>query len=107
VSKFTIAVNRPLSASQKEEMKNEGKATADFPRVVVWGRQAEICCQYLQKGSLIGVVGHVQTSSFENEDGKMIYFTDILADRIQFLNTSRPEAKNERNITKEEEVILS
>ncbi|MBM7562697.1 single-stranded DNA-binding protein [Fusibacter tunisiensis] len=86
VTKFNLAVDRYLSGVQKEEKKSEGKATADFPRIIVWGKQAENCCKYLKKGSMTSVVGRVVTSSFENNEGDMVYMTEIVAERVQFLD---------------------
>jgi single-strand DNA-binding protein len=93
VTKFNLAVDRYLSVVQREEKKNEGKATADFPRVIVWGKQAENCCRYLKKGSVTSVVGRVVTSSYENSEGEMVYLTEIVADRVQFLDSAGSEKK--------------
>lgn len=94
VTKFNLAVDRYLSVVQREEKKSEGKATADFPRVIVWGKQAENCCKYLKKGSMTSVVGRVVTSSYENTDGDMVYLTEIVADRVQFLDSAGNERKD-------------
>ncbi|WP_130863134.1 single-stranded DNA-binding protein [Bacilliculturomica massiliensis] len=75
VATFTLAVNRPLS---KEK-------AADFPRVVVWGRQAENCERYLAKGRLVSVQGRLQTSNYKAKSGEMKYATDIVAERVDFL----------------------
>ena len=80
VANFTIAVNRPFSNQQ-------GNREADFINCVVWRRPAENLANYMKKGSLIGVDGRVQTRSFEGQDGKMVYVTEIVADSVQFLES--------------------
>ena len=80
VCKFTIAVDR-----QKEEK-------ADFIRVTVFGATAENCGKYLAKGRQIGVSGKIQTSSYPDKNGKTVYTTEVVADRVEFLgNKEKPE----------------
>jgi single-strand DNA-binding protein len=75
---FTIAVNRPFKNQQDER-------EADFIPVVVWRRQAENAANFLSKGSLAGVEGRIQTRSYENNEGKRVYVTEVIADSVQFL----------------------
>lgn len=75
--KFRVAVNRPF--------KNEGEQQADFISCVAWRKQAENLANYMKKGSLIGLEGRIQTGSYEGQDGKRVYTTDVVADSIQFL----------------------
>lgn len=77
MTRFTVAVNRPF--------KNEGQQEADFIGCLAWRKQAENLANFMKKGSLIGVEGRIQTGSFEGQDGKRIYTTDVVADSIQFL----------------------
>jgi len=95
VTKFNIAIDRYLALAQKEEKKNEGKATADFPRVIVWGKQAENCCKYLMKGSMVSIAGRVSTSVYENSDGENVYMTEIVGERVQFLEPSNSEHRKQ------------
>ncbi len=74
---FNIAVDRPVRAG--------GEKQADFPRITVFGRQAENCERYLAKGRLVGVQGRLQTGSYQNRDGVTVYTTDVVADRVEFL----------------------
>jgi len=83
VSKFNIAVER--------EFKQDGGPTADFPRVVVFGIQADNCKKYLTKGKKVAVRGRLQTGSYENKEGQRVYTTDVIADRVEFLT---PADKN-------------
>lgn len=78
VTSFTIAVNRPFKNQQEER-------EADFIPIVVWRHQAENAANFLNKGSLAGVDGRIQTRSYENNDGKRVYVTEVVADSVQFL----------------------
>lgn len=69
---------------------------ADFPRVIVFGKQAESFCKYVQKGDLIAVDGEIHTGSYEDENNKTHYTTDIKADRIHFLDLKA--WKNKANV---------
>ncbi|MBN6206511.1 single-stranded DNA-binding protein [Ralstonia pickettii] len=80
VANFNIAVNRPFSNQQ-------GEREADFINGVVWRRQAENLANYMKKGNLIGVDGRIQTRTYEGQDGKTVYVTEVVADSIQFLET--------------------
>lgn len=85
VTNFTLAVDRQLSRDKKQELEGQGKPTADFIRIVVWGKQAESSANYLAKGRLVAVQGRIQTGSYEDKDGKRVYTTDVVAQQVQFL----------------------
>lgn len=75
-TRFTLAVNR------------EGQRdVADFVPIIVFGKQAENCNQYLGKGSLVAVNGRIQTGSYKNRDGQTVYTTDVFANNVEFLGT--------------------
>ncbi|WP_141604295.1 single-stranded DNA-binding protein [Terrilactibacillus laevilacticus] len=78
VANFTLAVNRTFTNQQ-------GEREADFIQVVVWRRQAENAANFLTKGSLAGVDGRIQTRSYENNEGRRVYITEVVADSVQFL----------------------
>ena len=80
VCRFTVAVQRRFQNA-------EGERDADFLNVVVWRAQAENCHKFLKKGSKCGVVGRLQTSSYEGQDGNKRYVTEIIADEVEFLST--------------------
>ena len=85
VATFTVAIDRPVRAG--------GEKQTDFPRVTVFGKQAENCEKYLAKGRLVGVQGRLQTGSYQNKDGATFYTTDVVADRVEFLEWGdRPAA---------------
>lgn len=88
VANFTIAVNRPFTNQQ-------GNRDADFINCVVWRRAAENLANYMKKGSMIGVDGRVQSRTFEGQDGKTVFVTEIVAESVQFLESKASQAKNQ------------
>ncbi|MDR7869793.1 MAG: single-stranded DNA-binding protein [Tissierellaceae bacterium] len=85
VSTFTLAVDKNLSREKKQEMESKNQPTADFIRIVVWGKQAENCANYLVKGRLTAVQGRIQTGSYDDKDGKKVFTTDVVANNVEFL----------------------
>lgn len=85
VSRFSIAVDKDLSREKKQEFESKGQPTADFINIVVWGKQAENCANYLVKGRLVAIQGRIQTGSYTAQDGTKRYTTDVVAERVQFL----------------------
>ncbi len=85
VANFTLAVNRPFTNQQ-------GDREADFINVVVWRRQAENAANFLKKGSLAGVDGRLQTRSYDNNEGRRVYVTEVMAESVQFLE---PKGSNQ------------
>ncbi|OJV65254.1 MAG: single-stranded DNA-binding protein [Clostridiales bacterium 38-18] len=85
VANFTMAIDKGLTREKKQEFESQGKPTADFIRIVVWGKQAENCSQYLSKGKLVAIQGSIQTSSYKSNTGEIKYTTEILANRVEFL----------------------
>ena len=80
MTRFTIAVNRTFT-------NQSGEREADFIGCVAWRKQAENLANFMRKGNLIGIDGRIQTGSFEGQDGKRVYTTDIVADSVQFLES--------------------
>ncbi|MCG2086116.1 single-stranded DNA-binding protein [Staphylococcus epidermidis] len=80
VATFTLAVNRPFTNSQ-------GEREADFINVVVFRRQAENVNNYLSKGSLAGVDGRIQSRSYENQEGRRVFVTEVVAENVQFMDS--------------------
>lgn len=77
VANFTVAINRPVRSGEESK--------ADFPRVTVFGRQAENCERFLAKGMLVGIQGRIQTGKYTNKDDITVYTTDVVAERVEFL----------------------
>lgn len=90
VARFTLAVNRTFTNSQ-------GEKEADFINCTVWRKQAENAANYLKKGHLAGVEGRIQTGSYEGQDGKRIYTTEVVADSVQFLEPKSQSSQRENN----------
>ncbi len=85
VASFSIAVNRPFTSQS-------GEREADFINISVWRKQAENVKNYLSQGSQVAIDGRIQTRTYDDQDGKKRYVTEIIADNVQFLDT-----KNSRN----------
>jgi single-strand DNA-binding protein len=79
---FTLAVDRTFSGS-------DGKKETDFINVVVWRQLAETCANYLRKGRLTAVEGRIQVRNYDNNEGKRVYVTEVVADNVRFLE--KPE----------------
>ncbi|WP_067727782.1 single-stranded DNA-binding protein [Oceanobacillus damuensis] len=90
VANFTIAVNRPFSNQQ-------GNREADFINCVVWRKPAENLANYMKKGSMIGVDGRIQTRTFEGQDGKTVFVTEVVADSVQFLESKGSSSQGNQN----------
>lgn len=88
VTNFSIAVERSFKDTQ-------GKKGTDWIHVVAWGRLAENIAKFVRKGSLVAVVGRLQTRSFEKKDGGTAYITEVVAEEVQFLDTKKPEIKED------------
>jgi single-strand DNA-binding protein len=81
VTTFTLAVDRPYT--------NNGEKEADFIPIVVWRQQAEACAHYLRKGSLCAVEGRIQVRHYDNNEGKRVYVTEVVADNVRFLERAQ------------------
>lgn len=88
VCQFTIAVDKNLSKDKKTQFEAQGKPTADFIRIVVWGKQGENCSKYLEKGQKVAINGSISTSSYKTQTGETRYSTDIIASSVEFLEKS-------------------
>ena len=84
VTTFTLAVDKQLSKEKRQELAEKGEPTADFINIVVWGKQAENCANYLAKGRLVAIQGRIQSRSWETENGRR-YATEVVANQVQFL----------------------
>jgi single-strand DNA-binding protein len=93
VCKFTLAVNRRVTG--------QGQPDADFISCVAWNKTADLMLQYLNKGSLIGIEGRLQTGRFTNNNGETIYTCDVMVDSLQFLDPKKSEEQNENQVPRE------
>lgn len=81
VTQFTLAVDRPFTNQSNER-------EADFIPVVTWRQLAETCANYLRKGRLTAVEGRIQVRNYDNNEGKKVYVTEVVADNVRFLESA-------------------
>jgi single-strand DNA-binding protein len=89
---FTLAVDRPYKDA-------EGKHPTDFLNVVAWGKLAEICHDYIQKGCLVLVSGRIQSRSYET-GAETKWITEIIADSVNILEyrQAKVAAENKKEV---------
>ena len=88
-TRFSVAINRPFT--------NNGERTADFINILVWRKQAENVCNFLDKGSQVAIEGRIQTGSYTDKDGNSRTSFEVVADNVQFLD-SKSQRSNESQI---------
>ena len=103
IAKFTVAVPRAFA--------KQGEQDADFIPVTCFGKSAEFVEKYFSKGKMIGVTGRIQTGSYE-KDGRKVYTTDVIADRVEFVggkDDNRAGGREAASVSKDipEDVIPS
>ena len=82
VATFTLAVDRQFTNSQ-------GERGADFISCVIWRKAAENFCNFTSKGSLVGIDGRIQTRSYDNKDGQLVYVTEVVVDNFSLLESRK------------------
>lgn len=87
---FTLAVNRTFK-------NKNGEREADFINVVVFRQQAENVSKYLSKGSLAGVDGRIQSRNYENNEGRRVFVTEVVADNVQFMDSKGSNQQNNQS----------
>ena len=87
VTSFTLAVDRPFTNSS-------GEKEADFIPIVTWRQLAEVCANYLRKGRLCAVEGRIQVRHYDNNEGKRVYVTEVVADNVRFLERPKENSEN-------------
>lgn len=80
VTQFTLAVDRPYSGENKE---------TDFIPTVAWRQLAETVANYVRKGRLVAVEGRMQVRNYENNEGKRVFVTEVIAENVRFLDTNK------------------
>ncbi|OXM84539.1 single-stranded DNA-binding protein [Paenibacillus rigui] len=91
VTTFTLAVDRPFTNQQKER-------EADFINIVTWRQLAETCANYLRKGRLTAVEGRIQVRNYDNNEGRRVYVTEVIADNVRFLESSNSGGNREEGM---------
>lgn len=95
VATFTLAVNRTF--------KNEsGEREADFINCVMWRQQAENLANWAKKGALIGVIGRIQTRSYDNQQGQRVYVTEVVAEQFQLLESKGQQGNQGQKPTQQQ-----
>ena len=79
-ARFSVAINRTFNNAQ-------GERETDFINIIVWRKQAENVCNFLDKGSLVSIEGRLQTGNYTDKDGNKRYTMDVVADSVQFLES--------------------
>ena len=89
VCNFSLATteNWTDKSGQKQER-------TEWHRIVVWGKLAELCNQYLSKGRQVFLEGKLQTRSWDDQEGKKRYTTEILANSVQFIGGQAQQSNN-------------
>ncbi|MEK6704407.1 MAG: single-stranded DNA-binding protein [Bdellovibrionota bacterium] len=92
VANFSVATNEAWTdkSGQKQER-------TEWHKVVVWGKLAELCNQYLAKGRQVYVEGRLQTRQWQDKDGQTKYTTEVQAQTVQFLGTSSGSVSADRS----------
>lgn len=88
VTQFTLACDRPFSGQG-------GEREADFIPIVTWRQLAETCANYLRKGRLTAVEGRIQVRNYENNEGRRVYVTEVVADNVRFLESANAGGRGE------------
>lgn len=89
VASFTLAVNRDFRTQDGQE--------ADFIQCVAWKKTAELLEQYVHKGDRIAVSGSIRTRNYEDNHGKKVYVTEVLANQVEFLETKKNSEQSNYN----------
>lgn len=93
VTSFTVAMNRVYKLQTGEK-----KEEVCFVRVVVWGRMAEVCGEYLKKGRPVFVEGRLQSRSWDGPDGQKRSALEVIAINVQFLGSQGSGRGGEREM---------
>ena len=116
-SKYTPTGRRvtdfPIAITQRwKDEAGETKEHTEWVQIEAWGRLAEICHEYLRKGSLVYVDGRLKTDRYEDQSGETRYFTKVVAQTVQFLSDNRDDEHltdviEDANPTDEEDTELT
>ncbi len=93
VCQINVAISRRVGAGREPE--------TDFINVVVWDKQAENVSKYLAKGRQVAVEGRIQTRNYDNNEGKKVYVTEVVATNVEFLGSANDNARTTSGNTEE------
>jgi len=94
VTRLTLAVDKDMFGEKKQQAVSQGKPTADFINITVFGKQAENCANYLAKGRQCAVHGRISTGSYTTQSGEKRYTTDVIADKVEFIGSKDQGAQS-------------
>ena len=101
VCRFTLAISRKYANA-------DGERETDFINIVVWRTLADNCHKFLKKGSKVGVVGNIQSRSYDATDGSKRYVTEVIAEEVEFISTKTADGvfdkKDTSDVTKLETI---
>ena len=80
VCQINVAISRPVAQGREPE--------TDFINVTVWNKPAENVARYLSKGRQVAIEGRIQTRSYDNNEGKRTYVTEVIANNVEFLGSA-------------------
>ena len=84
VSSFALAVNRRFARPGEERQ-------ADFVNIVAWSKLGEFCSKYFKKGQQVGVIGRIQTRTWDDEQGQKHYVTEVIAEEAYFADSKKDQ----------------
>lgn len=87
VCQINVAISRPVAQGKEPE--------TDFINVTVWNKPAENVARYLSKGRQVAVEGRIQTRSYDNNEGKKTYVTEVIANNVEFLGSANDNNRRE------------
>ena len=89
-----LATMRCAIAVDRQFVREGEERGADFINIVAFGQRAETMKKYLTKGSQIAVDGRIQTGSYDGQDGKKVYTTDVVVERVEFVDKLEQKIEN-------------
>ena len=92
-TRFSVAINRTFTGST-------GQREADFINILVWRKQAENVCNFLDKGSQVAIEGRIQTGNYTDKDGNNRTSFEVVADNVQFL-----DSRSSRNNSEDSQIV--
>ena len=87
VASFSLAVNRRFVRQGEERQ-------ADFINIVAWSKLGEFCSKYFKKGQQVGVIGRLQTRTYDDAQGQKRYVTEVVAEEAYFADSKKDGESN-------------
>ena len=97
IARYTLAVDR--------QFKKETEQGADFIRCVAFGKSAEWCEKYTEKGLKLAVEGRIQTGSYEDKNGNTVYTTDVIINNQEFVEKKKLQGQPQAEPKAESEIF--